>query len=96
MIPSEDQVKLEQFVKEVKELPHYKSEVLFKVFVQGDILSLIEILRDDDGIIDSSELKLLGWYLNVYLKKYQSDEDYGKEAVDLIYRDAKMAALGNK
>ena len=96
MINSEDQAKLEQFVKELKDLPSYKSEILFQVFAQGDVLSLIEVLRNDDGIVDSAELELLGWYLNVYLNKYKSEPGYCTEAINLIHKEARMAFLGQK
>ena len=91
-ISSEDKAKLEQFVKELSDLAEprskllsgYATNMIFDVFVHKKVDVLVNILRNDDGIVDAKELELLVWYINIYLPKSESNPAYPEAAVNVV------------
>ena len=57
-VPDEDKASLEQFVKELRDLPPERSAEVTDILRNGNIYALLDVLRDDDGVIDVAESKL--------------------------------------
>jgi len=85
MLTDDDIKKLEQLVKEAKELPNFNPGMLFELFFKDNPSILLDICRGDDGQIDFQESELINWYFNYFIHQVKSDPDSANEALDIAF-----------